>query len=457
MGESAPGQRPGSFVNNVVEVPTSRKRSPLARVFRIMAVPLLLLAVCSVLPTELHWYSIHTLVGSAIPDVIYLGHAAFGLAQGHTPYAAFFLTRPDQRLPYLYPPVTLLLSLPPVLAGARYTFAFSIEMLLFGAVGVALVGFAARRLGARPDAGLVVSVLILAFGPIVSTRVDGIQGLMVAGSALALAGRRQTLAVALVALAVLVKETAVLAAVPVALWVLLPDGASLRPLGARLRTLALGLAPAVLILLVFIVWSRGGLIMSSLDSIHRAMEIESVPATVVLALSHFMAVRPYAGRLGSWELRAADTSAIALGMSSAGALFLVLSSWAFAARHQRPATAMACAVAIGLSATPVLSPQYLLDLAPLVAVAASLEIPRRLALTLLSLTLLVGLLTQAEFPYLFPEIVKLAPPAVIVLAARNLALIAVAAILGGQAPWSSLRAGMTRLVVHHMATAGTRV
>ena len=457
MGKAVPGPCPGSLRNNTAGVPPGGKRSPLAREFRIMAGPLLLLTVGSVLPTELHWYSFHTLVTSTIPDVVYLGHAAFGLAEGHTPYAASFLTPPDQGLPYFYPPVTLLLSLPPVLAGASYTLGFSIEMLLFAAVGVALVARSARRLRARPDVALVIAVLILAFGPIVSTRVDAIQGLMVAGSALALAGRRQALAVSLVALAVLVKETAVLAAVPVALWVLLPDPVSARPPGARLRTLALGLAPAVLVFLVFIGWSRGGLITSSLDSLHRAMEIESVPATLVLALSHFMAVRPYAGRLGSLELRAADTSAIALGMSIAGALFLVLSSWAFAARHQRPASAMACAVAIGLSATPVLSPQYLLDLAPLVAVAATLELPRRLASTLLSLTLLLALLTQAEFPYLFPEIARLEPLGIAVLAGRNVALIAVAGLLARQAPWSSLRAGMTRLITRRMATAGTRV
>ena len=428
----------------------------MARTFRLMAVPLLLLAVGSVLPTELHWYSIHTLVGSAIPDVIYLGHAAFGLAQGHTPYAASFLTPPDQGLPYLYPPVTLLLSLPPVLAGVSYTLGFSIEMLLLAGVGVALVGCSARRLGARPDIGLVMAVLILAFGPITSTRVDCIQGLMVAGSALALAGRRQTLAVALVALAVLVKETAVLAAVPVTLWVLLPDPAGARPLGARLRTLALGLAPALLVFLIFTVWSRGGLIASSLDSIHRAMEIESVPATLVMALSHFMAVRPYAGRLGSWELRAADTSAIALVVSVLGALLLIVTSCAFARVHQRPVTALACAVAIGLVATPVLSPQYLLDLSPLIAVAASLELPRRRAFILLSLALLLALLTQAEFPYLFPEIVRLAPSGVSVLAARNVALVAVAGLLAGQAPWRSLQASIGTVVARGLTIAGTR-
>ena len=52
--------------------------SSTARRLRILWVPLLILAAVPVLLTEAGAFPSHDLVGSAIPDIIYLSHAASG-------------------------------------------------------------------------------------------------------------------------------------------------------------------------------------------------------------------------------------------------------------------------------------------------------------------------------------------------------------------------------------------
>ena len=430
-------------VTRLRPVPQSASPKSLGRValaLRILLLPLVALALGRLIPTELGILTVHTAVGATIGDVLYFSHAAFGLMQGHAPYQPNFLTRPDQGLPYLYPPLTLLISLPAVLGGSQYLVAFSITILFASLVGCAVLGHFARRLGFVGPVGLAVAVLLAATGPVWLTRVDSLQGLLVAGSALALVGGRRALAVVLVTLACLVKETAVLAAVPVGLWCLLPDRENPLPWPQRVREVLLGLVPALLIFVVFLIWSSGGEVTSSLTSVHRGMELESIPASVAIALSHFIPVHPYLGGLGSEQLRGADVSALAVIAISLGTIVVGVGSVLLALGHRRPATAMALAVAVGLCATPVLSPQYLLDLLPILAVAAYADFPRAGADRLIALDLLLAVLTQAEFPYLFGSAVGLHPLGLAALLLRNSILILVAAILSRRIPWSQLGA-----------------
>ena len=413
--------------------------SPMLRAIRILLVPLIVLAATRLLLTEVGILSSHSAVEATLGDVLYFAHAAFGLVQGHTPYQPGFLTAPAQGLPYLYPPVALLITVPAVLAGSNYLAAFSIEVLILSLVGCVALGYFARRIRVLAPLSLTTAVLLAATGPLWLTRVDSIQGILVAGSALALIGERRALAVALVALACLVKETALLAAVPVGLWCLLSDPVEPSPRTVRIRTFLLGLGPALLIFAIFLVWSRGGVVTSSLASVHRGMEIESIPASVAIALGHFVPVRPYFGRFASWELRASDASVLALISSFLGGIVIVLGSVLLALAHRRPATAISFAIAVGLCAAPVLSPQYLLDLLPTLAVTACVEVPGRVGARLTLLGLLIGILTQAEFPYLFDEVVRLQPPGLIVLFLRNGLLVLAAGFLTRQVPWSRLR------------------
>ncbi|HUY54651.1 MAG TPA: hypothetical protein VMV23_05790, partial [Candidatus Nanopelagicaceae bacterium] len=296
-------------------------------------------------------------------------------------------------------------------------------------LGAFTLGSAVRRFVGPSSVGLVVVVLLLAAGPLLVTRVDAVQGLLVAGSALALTRRRNMWAVALVALAVLIKETAVLAAVPVGLWCLLPGSGDAGPMRRRLEEVGLGLLPALLIFAVFAVWSHGGEVASALASVERGLEIESVPASFAIVLGHFFHVTPYLGRLASWQLRTPVAGLLAGLFTAAGALVIIVASVVFARQHRRPATAISFCVAVGLCATPVLSPQYLLDLLPVLAVAACLEFSARRGAQLIVLGLLIALLTQAEYPALFASVVKLQPLGVSLLLARNLLLVVTAILL----------------------------
>lgn len=370
-----------------------------------------------------------TLVGIVNEDVVYLSHGAFGLALGHVPYLPHFMTDPYQHLAFLYPPLTLLLAMPPVLAGHHYLLAFSLEVLALILLGTVALGAAVRRSGRRAPVGVVTAALLLAAGPIVMTRFDGLQGLLVAGSALALIRRHNLVAVALVALAVLIKETAVLAAVPVILWCLFPEPGAGVGLGQRLKELGLGLAPALLIFAFFLVWSHGAEVTSSLDSVHRGLEVESVPASVAILLGHFFPARSYLGSISSWQLASPIAAPLAASFIAVGGLTVVVAAALFARQHRHPATAVAGCVAVGLCATPVLSPQYLLDLLPALALAACLELPARRGAQLVLLGLVMALLTQAEFPTLFMLVAHLQPVGVILVAVRNLLLLATAFLL----------------------------
>jgi hypothetical protein len=406
------------------------RTSSIVRLMQALALPLLLLAVVPLLIEELTFPLPHLTLASAVADVVYLSHGAFGLVQGHVPYRSGFMTFPDQRITYLYPPLTLLISLPPVLAGTRhYDAAFSIEILLLGLVGATFLGWSCRRLGMPGYIGLAAAVLLLAVGPVLLTRVDAIQGLLVAGSALALMRRRNVTAVLLVSLAVLIKETAVPAALPVVLWCLFPESSQATVLWKRVGKVVAGGLPALAIFTFVLVWSRGAELTASLASVHRGLEIESVPASVAIALSRLMPVHPYLGRLASWQLATGDATVLAAVATVVGLVAVVGGAMYFVWRRCNPATAVAFCVAASLCATPVLSPQYLLLLLPVLALAAVVEFPPMMARRLILLGLAVAILTQAEFPYSFASVVTLSPTGTGLLLARNALLILLAVLL----------------------------
>jgi len=304
-------------------VPLLSQSSRTRRLLRLVWLPLLLLAVVPLLVTEVRRPLFHNALRSAIADVIYLGHGAFGLAHGHIPYMSGFMSFPDQHITYLYPPLTLLITMPPVLAGSYFTAGFSLEILILVLAGALILGWVCRNLGMTPYVGLAAAVILLAVGPVLLTRVDAVQGLLVAGAALALTQRRATTAVLLVSLAVLVKETAVPAALPVVLWCLLPEPGQAVDLWKRVGKVIAGALPAVAIFTFFLVWSRGAELTAALASVHRGLEIESVPASVAILLSRLVPVHPYFGHLASWQLRAADAGLLASAATVVGVVAVI--------------------------------------------------------------------------------------------------------------------------------------
>ncbi len=397
----------------------------------ICVVALAVLGLLPVLLTEARLLPIHDLVGATIPDVFYLDHAAQGLLMGHAPYAAGFLAAPDGKLQFIYPPLSLLLTFPPLLFGRLYTVGFSLEVLLLVVAGLLLLDHGARRSGLGFPLALIVALFLAAIGPLLVTRVDALQGLLLAGAALALRGRRQALAVALVAIAVLIKETALVAAVPLVAWLIWagPGRSWAQRLGSALRVLGIGLLAPLVLVVVFLVWSGGGLVGSSLASLSRGIEIESVPATIAALLRPLFPLTTYVGKLGSDQIRGQELGVLAVSVAVAGLVALVWGSVHLARERRRPATALAFAIAISLASTPVLSPQYLLALLPPLAVAAVTEAGPRRRLQLLLGGLLLALLTQVEFPYVFDSVASLGAAGTWLVAVRNLVLVMVAVLL----------------------------
>jgi hypothetical protein len=84
--------------------------------------------------------------------------------------------------------------------------------------------------------------------------------------------------------------------------------------------------------------------------------------------------------------------------------------------------AVAATIAAAMVAAPVLSPQYFDALLPCLVIAAA-ELAYRERGRLLCLGLLLALLTQLEFPYLWLAVLTLRPYAVAVLEVRNLLLL----------------------------------
>jgi hypothetical protein len=326
---------------------------------------------------------------------------------------------------------------PPLLAGAKYySFWFAIEMLVLLGAGVWLLGGACRRAGVVYPVALTAAALLIAVGPVLVTRVDGLQGLAVAGAALALRSRRIALSVAMVTLAALVKETVVLATIPIVVWALWPAVGQgwTEGLGRRVAQVGVGLVPAAAVLLTFVVWSRGGVISAAIASVHRGVEIESVAASISFILHLFLPLSRYSGTLASIQLSGPQVSPAAAVVAVVGVVALVWGTFHFARERRRPVTAVAFAIAVTIASTPVLSPQYLLALLPVLVLAASTEFSRSHANLLLGSGFLMAILTQVEFPDLFSQVVAFNPLVIAVLALRNLMLIAIAVNLARADP-----------------------
>jgi hypothetical protein len=364
-------------------------------------------------------------VGLARGDVVSYQIVTNLLLHGVRPYSAGF----HGLVPFIYPPGIFAFLLPPHLAGSRYLLAFAIEMLAVLLVGSACIARWVRR-GAGVGGGVGWSTLALlcAVGPVTLWRPDPAIGLLLAAAALAWRDRRRTLAFALIALAGLIKDYAWVAFIPMLALQLGDQGALVSGALVRAGRVARAVMPALVILVLvgaaFTIWSDGGLIHSQLQNLSRGIEIESLAAGVALTIPFGGQVTVAASRLGNQQISGPGLHLplLALVFACLGAAAVLLVAW-YGYRQQIGAgAAIAATLAAAMVAAPVLSPQYFDALLPCVAIAAA-ELAYRERGRLLCLGLLVALLTQLEFPYLWLAVLTLHPYAVAVLEVRNLLLL----------------------------------
>jgi uncharacterized membrane protein len=337
------------------------------------------------------------------------------VADGKVPYRDFSLEYPPGALP----PIVL----PALVPHVSYTSAFRALEALLGAALVACVSFLLRDL--RPtELALRVGLLAvspLLLGSVVSFRFDLWPSLLVVGSLVALERGRSRLSAGMIGASLAAKLYA---------GVLLP------PLAARTGRagVAWALGSAAVLVLPFAAVAPGGVADSLLRQLGRGVQIESVGGSAV-ALASVLGLGSPATDFGSgsWNVTGAGVTAVGLvlsllGISLLAALWLRL--WRVRDGAWDPAVVYAGTVAVVLVTTKVLSPQYLLWLVPLAVLVRGGAGAAAAALLAVAMVL-----TQLVYPYRYDELVALDRGPILLLAARNLLLLAVAVLLA----WRTVR------------------
>jgi hypothetical protein len=307
----------------------------------------------------------------------------------------------DGRLPYRdfvfeYPP----LAIAPIAAGG--------SELLFGLLmGAAMlvVQHEAGRLGG-PRAAWALVALPLAIGALARTRFDLVP------VALLMAGLSRSSAVALGA-------GAAVKLFPI--------------LGARTwRQGVTALGATVVVALPFVALSPAGFLEQFEYHLDRPVQIESTPATVLWMLEGSRVTGPLPYRSHGLEGGGADAIGLAFALLSAAGMALSL-------RIRDRVLGTFAAVLAFVALGKVLSPQYLLWLAPLAAVAY-FRGARAAALLVAGAVVL----TRLEFPYRYWDLVAGEQAAIALVAVRNTLLVAALVTLLAAGSARSTRRGRSR-------------
>jgi uncharacterized membrane protein len=198
--------------------------------------------------------------------------------------------------------------------------------------------------------------------------------------------------------------------------------------GRRTCLQALGIMAAVVgpILIAGLAVSGHGALSSLSDQISRPPEIESTGASILFALGHLGFSYPHVNTAAaSWGLSAPEAGAVAALLDLAALAAMAALTVLAYRRGDRRALVLASLTATVVFAAcgKVLSPQYLIWVIPLFALAA--------AWRMRALAAVVGtamLLTFIMFPVHFHDVVFQRTPWLVEVGARNLLLLAAIAI-----------------------------
>ncbi len=355
----------------------------------------------------------------AIVDTpVYRGYGD-AVLDGQVPYRDFALEYPPGALPVFV--------LPSLGAPADYDPLFQLLMLACGASAIVCVALALTAAGASTPAlfgGVALAAATpLLLGSVILTRYDLWPAVLTAGALAALVGGRDRLGLGLLGAAVAAKVYPFVV-VPIALvdvW---------RRKGGREAGAALGVFVAVLGVTVvpFLVVAPDGLADALARQTGRPLQIESLGAGVLLA-GHRLGLYEAAveSSHGSQNLVGALSDALATVQTILQA-FAILAVWVVFARGRAAAdrvlAASAAAVAAFVALGKVLSPQFLIWLAPLVPLVVG-----RAALAPAALLVAALVLTQAWFPSRYWDVVALEPVAWLVVVRDGVLVALFAALL----------------------------
>jgi hypothetical protein len=288
--------------------------------------------------------------GSPDGDVIEFGRYGHAVLDGQLPYRDFHLEYPPGAIP--------LFTLP---ALGHYVTWFRLENALAWVAVIVLAGALLDTLRPRdrlnPLVLASVALVPLLLGPFTLMRFDGWPTALVLAALLCLVRGRPTLALGLLAVGAVVK------AWPLALLPLfVAYGVPRRALVVCGAVLVLALAP-------FAVLTPGGAYNGLMAQPNRHLEYETIGASALFALGR--PVRLYF-ETGSFSVAGSGANTIATLQSLVQLAMIVLIVVVFVRSQRGPqqlVTAVAATVAVAAVLGKVLSPQFLLWLAPFVALA----------------------------------------------------------------------------------------
>jgi hypothetical protein len=360
----------------------------------------------------------------------YHDYATFVRA-GHVPYS-------DQaNTPLAYPPAALVPWLLASYMSWSYATSFTILMGVCGAGCIALIATTLRTAGASGGrlwaALLLFAVSPLVLGSLFGTRYDLWPTLLALGGLAALVKERPLLSGALLGLGFAAKlwPGVLLPLAIIHLW---------RRRGGSFAVVASFVIVASACFVPFAILEPHGLWASVSGQFDRPLQVESLGSAVLMAAEH-LGMRPLTtiGAGGGQALigRGAD---LAANLSTALEILAVLGVWlAYARRrtHSPDALLMAAAATVAalVAFDKVLSPQYLIWLVPFVALASG-----RAGIAAAGFLLLALGLTQTWFPWSYWQLaIGHESPWSWFLLARDLSLVALAAVLAGLQPRMRLR------------------
>jgi hypothetical protein len=341
-------------------------------------------------------------------DIVEFSRYGHAVLHGQIPYRDFALE---------YPPGAIAVFTPPALG--EYVTWFRVESALAWIAVIVLTGVLLEKLrpGERWNLLRLVAVALtpLILGPFALMRFDGLPTALVLAAVLCLVVGRSTLAFALLAVAIVVKAWPV-ALLPLFLLYRVP----LRALVVFAAVLVLALAP-------FAVLSPGGAYNGLRDQPDRHLEYETLGASVLFALQR--PVRLYF-ETGSYSVDGSGANAIADLQSALQVAAVVAIAVVFARSRRGPhelVTAAAATIAAAAALGKVLSPQFLLWIAPFAALVD---------LAALALFLAACACTRGLFLLSYRSLVELRGGAVALLTLRNVLLVGCVGLLA-RATWAT--------------------
>jgi hypothetical protein len=354
---------------------------------------------------------VHPWSDDRISDIRLYAGVAHSIQIGRLPYRDFL---------FGYPPLAIPVMILGGIGGTSYEAyrdTFMWFMLLVGISLVPLTWVVAKRTRANEVVAVgAVAISPLLLGAMLRTHFDLVPVALTVAALALLVSERPRAGFAVLGVAIAVKGYPLVVAVVAVPWLW-------KHAGRRTCLQALGILAAVVgpILIAGLAVSGHGALSSLSDQLSRPAEIESTGASILFALGHLGFTYPQVNTAAaSWGLSAPEAGAVAALLDLAALASMVAITWLVWRRGDGRALVLGSLTATVVFAAcgKVLSPQYLIWVIPLFALAAAWRMH--------ALAAAVGtamLLTFIMFPVHFHDVVFQRTPWLVEVGARNLLLL----------------------------------